>query len=123
MNIGRAILEIRKEKGLKQEAVALDAGTDTGYLSRIEQGVRCPSLAMLEKFASALGISVSAIALRAEGLGDFLHAPTSMQNTPNFNEIANQLRCQFLELSSENQLVALELLKALNKTQKNKLIG
>lgn len=120
MNIGRAILEIRKEKGLKQEAVALDAGTDTGYLSRIEQGVRCPSLAMLEKFAAALGTTVSAIALRAEGLDDFLHAPTSMQNASNYNEIAHQFRCQFLELSSENQLVALELLKALNKTQKNK---
>lgn len=120
MDIGRAILEIRKEKGLKQEAVALDAGTDTGYLSRIEQGVRCPSLAMLEKFAAALGTTVSTIALRAEGLDDFLHTPKATNNVSNYNEISHHFRCQFLELSSENQLVALELLKALNKTQKNK---
>ena len=53
MDIGRAILEIRKEKELKQEAVALAADTDTGYLSRIEQGRRMPSLAMLERFAAA----------------------------------------------------------------------
>lgn len=120
MDIGRAILEIRKEKGLKQESVALDADTDTGYLSRIEQGARRPSLAMLEKFAAALGTSVSAIALRAEGIDDFLHKPTAPHDVTNYNDIAHQLRCQFLELSSENQQVAVELLKALNKTQKNK---
>lgn len=118
MNIGRAILEIRKEKGLKQESVALEAGTDTGYLSRIEQGARKPSIAMLERFAQALGTSVSCIALRAEGLDDFLKVSTTIQNAYNYNVIAHQFRCQFLELSSENQLVALELLKALNKTQK-----
>ncbi|MEI2635822.1 MAG: helix-turn-helix transcriptional regulator [Methylotenera sp.] len=120
MDIGRAILEIRKEKGLKQETVALEAGTDTGYLSRIEQGIRKPSLAMLEKFAIALGTSVSTIALRAEGTGDFLSTAISARNATESNDIAHQLRCQFLELSLENQKVAVELLKALNKIQKNK---
>lgn len=120
MNIGRSILEIRKEKGLKQEAVALEAGTDTGYLSRIEQGARKPSLAMLEKLASALGTKVSSLVLRAEGVDDFLSSSISVAEVLNNNDIAHQFRCQFIELSSENQRVALELLRALNNTQKNK---
>ena len=53
IKIRRAILEIRKEKGLKA------AETSTGYLSQIEQGVRYPSLDMLERLAMALGVSVT----------------------------------------------------------------
>lgn len=75
---------------------------------------------MLEKFAAALGTSVSTIALRAEGLDDFLNTQSSVNSETNYNEIAHQLRCQFLELSFENKKVAVELLKALNKIQKNK---
>lgn len=120
MEIGRAILEIRKEKELKQEVVALEAGTDTGYLSRIEQGARVPSLAMLDRLALALGTTVSALMLRAEGVDDFLQTSTLTLDQASYNNIAHQLRCQFIELSPENKQVAVELLKALNRTQKDK---
>ena len=118
MEIGRAILEIRKEKGLKQEAVALEAGTDTGYLSRIEQGARIPSLAMLEKFALALGTTVSALTLRAEGVDDFLQTETDSSNQIIYDNTTHQLRCQFITLSPENKKLAVELLKTLNRMQK-----
>ena len=49
MDIGQAINAIRKRKHLKLDAVAYDAGTDTGYLSRIENDGRKPSMKMLEQ--------------------------------------------------------------------------
>jgi len=119
MDIGRAILEIRKEKGLKQEAVALDAGTDTGYLSRIEQGRRSPSLAMLGRFATALSTTVAAIVVRAEGLDTALDNESDAGELVDSTEIAQQCRRYVQSLSAENQRLTLEFVKLLNRMQRN----
>lgn len=42
MNIGRAILEVRKEKGLKQETIALDAGTTLAIYRALSKAVDSP---------------------------------------------------------------------------------
>jgi transcriptional regulator with XRE-family HTH domain len=121
MDIGRAILEIRKEKGLKQEAVALDAGTDSGHLSRIETGGRKPSLPMLEKIAAAMGVRVTQIVATAEGKSVLDTAGQSISLCDaDLSEDSIQLRYQFRELTTENQKIAVELLKALVRTQGNK---
>lgn len=121
MDIGRAIYALRKEKGLKLEEVALDAGTDSGHLSRIETGGRKPSLPMLEKIAAAMGVKVSLIVDTAEGENfiDTAGQPISLGDT-DLSEESIQLRCQFRELSPDNQKIAVELLRALNRTQKTK---
>ncbi len=113
MDIGRAIYALRKEKGLKLEEVALDAGTDAGYLSRIETGSRNPSLPMLEKIAAAMGVRASLIVVMAEGEGipDVGEADLS--------EEAIQLRQQFRTLSADNQRALLEIAKVLNRLQRN----
>jgi len=67
MKTGRAIYALRKEKGLMLEAVANDAGTDAGYLSKIETGSRLPSLPMLVKIAAAMSVPVTLIVAMAEG--------------------------------------------------------
>lgn len=119
MDIGRAILGIRKEKELKQEAVALAADTDTGYLSRIEQGRRTPSLAMLECFAAALNTTASAIVVRAEGLDIALGNESDAGELVSSTDVAQQCRHYVQSLSEENQRLTLEFVKLLNRLQRN----
>jgi transcriptional regulator with XRE-family HTH domain len=120
MDIGRAIYALRKEKGLKLEEVALDAGTDAGYLSRIETGSRNPSLSMLEKIAAAMGVRVSLIVTTAEG--DVI-ADSDKQiinpNESNLSEESIQLRQYFRTLSPTNQSTLLEIAKVLNRSQRS----
>jgi transcriptional regulator with XRE-family HTH domain len=68
MDIGRVICALRKESNLTQEEVAFRAGTDAGYLSRIERGDRYPSIALLENIAKALGTKPSSIYAAAENI-------------------------------------------------------
>lgn len=120
MDIGRAIYALRKEKGLKLEEVALDAGTDAGYLSRIETGSRLPSLTMLEKIAAAIGVRTSLIVAMAEGEG-IPNAAGQMPNLgeSNLSEESIQLRQHFRILSPVNQSALLEIAKVLNSLQRN----
>ena len=55
---GRRIRELRTEKGLSQEALALVCGLDRTYIGGIERGERNVSLINIEKIAAALGIPV-----------------------------------------------------------------
>ena len=120
MNIGRAIYALRKDKGLKLEEVALDAGTDSGHLSRIETGVRNPSMQMLEKIAVAMGVQVSLIVAMAEGAGTG-NAANQMPNVGDgdLSDESIQLRKHFRALSADNQRVLLEMAKVLNRLQRD----
>lgn len=119
MDIGRAIYALRKEKGLKLEDVALDAGTDSGHLSRIETGNRNPSLAMLEKIAAAMGVPVSLIVTTAEGedVSDGAGQKTK-SNESNLSEESIQLRQLFRTLTADNQSTLLEIAKVLTRSQR-----
>lgn len=59
MKIGEAIRKLRLELGETQEAVALEAGTNAGNLSRIERCQQQPSLDLVEQIAAALGTTVA----------------------------------------------------------------
>lgn len=112
---------MRKEKGLKLEEVALDAGTDSGHLSRIETGGRKPSLPMLEKIAAAMGVRVSLIVAMAERES----MPNAAGQMPNvgdadLSEESIQLRQHFRTLTADNQSALLEIAKVLNRLQRNK---
>lgn len=52
------IKRIRLERGLAQERLALEAGVDRTLVSKIERVVANPSLEILIKLATALGVSV-----------------------------------------------------------------
>ena len=41
---------------LSQEALAVDAGVDTSFISRIENARENPSLGLVERLAEALGV-------------------------------------------------------------------
>jgi len=63
---GDALRELRAERGMSQEAVALEAGLNRGYYSGVERGVRNVALANIVKIANALGVPASEIFARTE---------------------------------------------------------
>ena len=67
---GRAMRRLRKERGISQEALALSAGIERSYLSRIENGhVEMPQIETRERIANGIGVSESDV-LREAGLTD-----------------------------------------------------
>lgn len=63
---GRAIRELRKEKGLSQEAFADLAGIDRSYMGHIERGEKNVTLTKIYQIADALGMPLPAIFERTE---------------------------------------------------------
>lgn len=54
--VGKTIQKLRKEKGVSQEVLSGLAGLDRTHYSKIERGLRSPTLETLFKIASALEI-------------------------------------------------------------------
>jgi transcriptional regulator with XRE-family HTH domain len=52
--VARNIRRLRVARGVSQEALAVDAGIDRTYVSRLERGLENPSVAVLAKLATAL---------------------------------------------------------------------
>jgi transcriptional regulator with XRE-family HTH domain len=65
---GDALRELRHERGISQEALALDAGVNRGYYSGVERGVRNVSLTNIVRIADALGVPASKVLARAEAI-------------------------------------------------------
>ncbi len=63
---GDALRELRAERDMSQETVALNAGLNRGYYSGVERGVRNASLTNIVKIADALGVPPSEVLARAE---------------------------------------------------------
>lgn len=67
--LGRAVRELRLERGLTQRELAEAADLNVTWLSHIEAGRPNPAWGTVARIASALGVPVSELALRAERLG------------------------------------------------------
>ena len=63
---GKAIRAERERQGLSQEALGDAAGLDRTYVSGLERATRNPTLASMEKLASALGVPLSKLVAEAE---------------------------------------------------------
>ena len=113
---------LRKERGLTLEAVALEADTNTGNLSRIEKGTRRASIGLLERIAAALNTTVAELYTAVEGKKYPLQPPPELQDAEDidFASDAIQLRRYFRVLTPENKRLAVELLKLLNRLQLGK---
>lgn len=58
VRLGRRLAELRRRRGLSQADLAEAVGTATESVSRIERAVAIPSLGMLARIASVLGVEV-----------------------------------------------------------------
>jgi transcriptional regulator with XRE-family HTH domain len=56
--IGRRISAVRRERGLTSEKLAYEFGISKGYLSRLENGKKLPSLSKLNLIAQALDVDI-----------------------------------------------------------------
>lgn len=59
--MGRNIRRLREAKGLSQEQFADEAGIHRTYVSDLERGSRNPTIRVVERVASALGVTASEI--------------------------------------------------------------
>ena len=58
---GRRLRELRKERGLTQEALAEAADLSGNYISDLELGRKVPSLTILVRISQALSVSTPAL--------------------------------------------------------------
>jgi transcriptional regulator with XRE-family HTH domain len=65
---GKALREVRSEKGLSQEAAAQACDLDRAYYGALERAVKSPTLKTIWKIADALDVPPSELLVRAEKL-------------------------------------------------------
>ena len=63
---GQVLKELRARKGLTQEALALEAGTERNHISALERAEKGPSLGTILRLAHALGMSAGQIMTMVE---------------------------------------------------------
>lgn len=64
--IGKTIQKCRKERHLSQEVLSGLADIDRSHLSKIELGIRSPTVSVLYKLACAMGMNGSQLLAAAE---------------------------------------------------------
>jgi transcriptional regulator with XRE-family HTH domain len=70
LRFGEVLRRKREAAGLSQEALAADAGLNRNDVGLLERGKRIPSILVVEKLATALGTSMSALFRAVERLDD-----------------------------------------------------
>lgn len=58
VEIGRSIVRKRKQLGITQEYLALEAETSVSYLRQIEHGTANPTIKQLERIAAPMGMAL-----------------------------------------------------------------
>ena len=66
--LGRAVRELREQKGVSQEQLATLSSLHRNYVGGIERGELNISLAVIVKIADGLGVSLGALFTRADTL-------------------------------------------------------
>ena len=98
-NCGKRIKELRQERGLSQEHLALSADITPAYLGLLERGKRNATVLTIERICMALDIT----------LAEFF-APTKATTTTE-DEIGKQILYQLSGLSDEDKQLFLQLIK------------
>lgn len=68
--VGKAIIQLRKNKGVSQETMSLEAGIARRYMSDLENGKSNPGLDVLERAANYLGVRLSELIALAESFNE-----------------------------------------------------
>lgn len=65
--IGRRIHKLRRHSDLTQQGLAERIGVNASYIGPLEKGLKCPSIAVLQKLAQELGQPVFSFFLDDQG--------------------------------------------------------
>ena len=65
---GQVLRTLRLERGLSQEALALEAGIQRNYVSLIERGINQPTITIIFKLSAALEVQPSQLIELVEAL-------------------------------------------------------
>ena len=57
--VARNLRRLRVRRALSQESLAVDAGVDRTYVSRLECGLENPTVAVLDRLATALNARIT----------------------------------------------------------------
>jgi transcriptional regulator with XRE-family HTH domain len=63
---GQVLKDLRTERGLSQQQLALDSELDRTYISLLERGLRQPTLSTIFQLAEVLKFSPSDVVVRVE---------------------------------------------------------
>jgi transcriptional regulator with XRE-family HTH domain len=64
VRVGLNIATARRDRSLTQEELAAKADVNQSYLSEVEIGKRNPTIAMLDRIATALGLDIADLTKR-----------------------------------------------------------
>jgi transcriptional regulator with XRE-family HTH domain len=107
MNLGDSIRRIRQAKGLSQGEMQKRTGILRSYLSRVENGHTVPSLATLQRLASAMGVALADF-FAAEGEGA---AATTTVPHDAATEYLGELKNYLPQLSTQQRQELLNMVK------------
>lgn len=102
---GEQLRQLRKKSGLSQEEVALEADITPAYYGQIERGAANPTVGMLEKICSVLGISIVDI---------FIENPNEQTNT---DPLTAQILYSLAGKSAREKELILSMIKSAFKLQ------
>lgn len=104
--VGKRLREIRIEKGLGQENLALSAGVHPTYIGRLERGEKCPTIDTIFRIARSLDVSAAFL----------LDIPTGSRacDTSALNRIADAIS----ELSANDAIAVAEIVERIVKIKK-----
>jgi transcriptional regulator with XRE-family HTH domain len=68
--VGRIVAEIRMQRELSQDELAVRAAVKANYIARLESGEHEITVQLLHRVADALGLDVSELIRRAENVAD-----------------------------------------------------
>lgn len=97
---GNRIKELRKERALSQEQLALTAGITPVYLGQVERGMKNATVNTIELICNALNVS----------LADFFASADNCSAIEN-DDVGKQILHQLTGLSSSEKSIVLQIVK------------
>jgi XRE family transcriptional regulator, regulator of sulfur utilization len=93
MNLGVTIKNRRKHKDLSQDQLAVKCGITQTYLSQIENNQKDPSLVILKKMATVLGIPLPVLFFQSMTEEDIQHGKRDVYKVlgPAIKNIINEI--------------------------------
>lgn len=102
-NTGERIRELRIEKGLSQEQLALRADITTTYLGLVERNAKNPTIKVIEQLCDSLNVS----------LAEFFS--TATETSQSLDSVSMQIVSQFSNRTEEEKQMILQIIKSVLK--------